>query len=256
MTDPLIRRIWPGPGIETSDDDLVDLYSVASNPALAAGGHWLRVNMIASVDGAGAVGGRSGGLGAAADRRVFDLLRRLADVIVVGAGTVRDEGYSSMRLDDAARNWRVAHGFAPHPVFAIVSRSLDLDPESAVFTDAPVRPILLVSADVPERHRELFASRADVIVSGDSAVDASQMIGALVDRSLRRIHCEGGPSLLGDLIAAHCVDELCLSISPILVAGRAPRISGSRGQEVFEQLTLGHVLESDGMLLTRYVRRA
>ena len=132
-----IDRIWPEPARDLDDDALLEAY------AFPAGRPWLRMNFIASLDGAATRQGRSGGLGDAADRRVFELLRREADAVLLGAGTARVEGYGAMRLDDPAAAWRAEHGLAPQPVFALVSRSLRLDAASPIFTDAPVRPMWL-----------------------------------------------------------------------------------------------------------------
>src|SRR5690606_14940003 len=104
-----------------SDNELLDLYAVADRAT-----PWLRANFVSSVDGAATHNGLSAGLGSPADRRVFDLLRRLADVIVVGAGTVRAEGYGGLSLDDDSADWRIANGLTAQPVFAVVSSSLNL----------------------------------------------------------------------------------------------------------------------------------
>ncbi|MGB4136280.1 MAG: dihydrofolate reductase family protein, partial [Microbacterium sp.] len=150
-----IDRLWPRPVDGLDDDDLLAEY------AFPLGRPWLRMNFIASIDGAATRAGRSGGLGDDADRRVFDLLRRDADVVLVGAGTARTEGYGAMRLDDASVSWRTAQGRAPHPVFVLVSRSLELAPE--IFADAPVRPIVYGGADAPAERRAALAAVADVV---------------------------------------------------------------------------------------------
>src|SRR3954454_10787924 len=134
MTDAGIARAWPAPEAAGLDDErLTQCY------ALERGTRSLRMNFVSSIDGAATVGGLTAGLSSPADKRVFDILRRLCDVVLVGAGTVRAEGYGSMRLDEASVHWRRANGLSDHPVFAIVSGTLDLDPRSAVFAGAPVR---------------------------------------------------------------------------------------------------------------------
>ena len=124
-----IDRVWPDAADALTDDDLLD--------PLRSADPVLRVNFVSSVDGAATRDGLSGGLGDPADRRYFELLRRVADVVLVGAGTVRAEGYGPMRVSDASVAWREANGLTPHPVFAIVSGALDLDPGSRIFTEAP-----------------------------------------------------------------------------------------------------------------------
>ena len=107
-----IDRLWPDPAEHLTDDQIVEPL-----------GPGVRVNFISSIDGAATRDGLSGGLGDASDRRRFELLRRVCDVVVVGAGTVRAEGYGPMRVSDASARWREEHGMPPHPVFAIVMHS-------------------------------------------------------------------------------------------------------------------------------------
>jgi riboflavin biosynthesis pyrimidine reductase len=238
-----IDRVWPDAASDLDDDALV---AVLREPVL-------RVNFVSSVDGAATRDGLSGGLGDAADRRYFELLRRVADVVLVGAGTVRAEGYGPMRVSDASVAWREAHGLTPHPVFAIVSGSLDLDPASRIFTEAPIRPIVVTT---PGRDVAAFAEVADVVETGvGERIDAAAAIEALRARGLTRILCEGGPHLFGSLLAADVVDELCVTLEPSLEAGESRRIAAGilptpRGLE------LVHVLRSGSTLLLRYARGA
>ncbi|MFF2053278.1 pyrimidine reductase family protein [Leifsonia sp. NPDC058194] len=255
MSDAAIGRLFPVPASDAAaqgaltDDELVALYDAPTRSP------WVRVNFVSSVDGAATVQGLSAGLGDDADHRVFDLLRRLCDVVVVGAGTVRAEGYGPMRVDRAAQHARVAAGLAEQPVFAIVSAGLDLDPGSPIFTDAPVRPIVVTAGTSPQAKRDALGSVADVLVCGVDRVDTAAMVAALAERGLVRIHCEGGPHLFGDLIAAEAVDELCLTVSPSLVAGTASRIATGAMPTAPVGLELAHVLRSGDTLLLRYVRR-
>jgi Pyrimidine reductase, riboflavin biosynthesis len=253
-----IRRIWPpsvtgtAPGVVTdaaSDDELAEWYSLAE-----PGERWARVNFVASLDGSATDEGRSAGLGDAADKRVFDVLRRLCDVVVVGAGTVRVEGYGPMRVDEPAAQWRRAHGLAEHPVFAIVSSRLDLDPGSRIFTDAPVRPIVVTSSDAPAHARSALERVADVIICGPGSVDTSTMLDRLAERGLTRVHCEGGPHLFGRMIADGTVDELCLTLSAQLEGGDGPRISTGPTPHTARGMRLAQVLLSGSTLLLRYVR--
>ncbi|WP_431277892.1 pyrimidine reductase family protein [Leifsonia poae] len=207
-----------------------------------------------SVDGAATHQGLSGGLSDAADKRVFDILRRLCDVVLVGAGTVRAEGYSAMRVDEVSERHRMAHGMTAHPVFAIVSASLDLDPASPIFTEAPERPIVFTTELSRPDTRDALAEVADVLIFGRDRVEAGQMIQALADRGLSRIHCEGGPHLLGDLIASRVLDELCLTLSPRLEAGVATRITAGASPINPVGLRLAHTLVAGETLLLRYVR--
>jgi riboflavin biosynthesis pyrimidine reductase len=235
-----IDRLWPEPAANLTDDDLTD--------GLAAPG--VRVNFVSSIDGAATRDGRSGGLSGPADKRLFELLRRVSDVVMVGAGTVRDEGYGPMRVSDASAAWRGSHGRPPHPVFAIVTGRLDLDPASPIFTTAPVRPIVLTTERATGADR--FAEVADVVIAGSAQVDPATAVAALRERELTRILCEGGPSLFGSLLAADAVDELCVTISPSLEAGDARRISD--GDAPPRDMRLASVLRSGETLLLRYGR--
>jgi riboflavin biosynthesis pyrimidine reductase len=236
-----IDRLWPDPAENLDDDDLIADVDAPS----------VRFNFVASIDGAATRAGRSGGLSGAADKRRFELLRRVADVVVVGAGTVRDEGYDAMRVSDASARWRVAHGRGEHPVFAIVSASLDLDPASGIFANAPVRPIIITTERATGK--AAFSGVADVVVAGSSRVAAGAAVEALRERGLHRILCEGGPTLFGAFIDADAVDELCITISPSLEAGDARRISN--GQAPPRDMRLATVLRSGETLLLRYTRQ-
>lgn len=239
------------PTAETAIDDerIVELYD---RPA--GGGPWLRVNFVESVDGAATRAGRSGGLSSEADKRVFNLLRTLCDVVLLGAGTMRDEGYGPMRVDAAASRSRVQRGLTPQPGFAIVSGRLDLDPSSPVFVDAPSRPLVITLETSPVTRRRALDAVADVVVCGSTSLDVGAALDALRSRGLDRIHCEGGPSLFSTLLAAGAVDELCVTINPSIESGQAPRIA-SAAAAVGLPLDLGHVLHGDdGSLILRYTR--
>jgi len=214
----------------------------------------VRVNFIASIDGASTHDGLSGGLNNADDKLVFDTLRMLTDVILVGAGTIRAEGYGGVRLSPADAAWRVEHGLAPHPPIAIVSGRLDLDQGHPIFTDAVVRPLVVTHAQSPVRARNALSRVADVLVCGADAVDPVAMVLALSARGYPQILCEGGPSLFGALLEADCVDEVCLSVSPVLEGGSAGRISVGPAQ-VSRAMTLWHVFTAGDMVFLRYVRR-
>ncbi|MCD2444273.1 pyrimidine reductase family protein [Agromyces sp. SYSU K20354] len=213
----------------------------------------VRMNFVMSLDGAVTLDGRSGGLGNADDRRIMGVLRALADVILVGAGTVRVEGYGGVRLPDEVAAWRTGRGMAAQPPLAVVSSRLDLAPGHPFFTDATVRPIVVTHSAAPADRRAALAEVADMIVSPGDAVDLRHALAALADRGLPQVLCEGGPHLFGALLAADLVDELCLSLSSVLVAGDAGRIAA--GAEVPpRRMRLVHELPTDEMLFLRYAR--
>ena len=215
---------------------------------------WLRLNFVASLDGAATRDGVSGGLGTIADKMVFDTLRLLTDVILVGAGTVRAEGYGGALVSDSDRVWRREHGLAEHPPLAIVSGRLDLDPQHPSLRDAPTRPIIVTHAGSSADRRAALAEVADVLVCGTDTVDARRVVAALAERGLSQILCEGGPSLVGALIEADAVDELCLTLSPVLDGGSAGRISHGGGAATPRAMRLVHALPAGDTVLLRYAR--
>jgi riboflavin biosynthesis pyrimidine reductase len=245
--DARIDALWPVAAEDLDDDAVLAAYEsgVARD--------WLRVNFVSSVDGSATLSGRAGGLGDPADRRVFALLRRPCEVVLVGAGTVRAEGYSGELVDAATRRWREAHGLAPHPRLAIVSQNLALEPDSEVFTRAPERTLVITSESAPPDRRAALAEVAEVVACGEASVDPRVVLRALAARGLRRVQCEGGPRLFGTFADAGAVDELCLTLSPLVVVGDGPRIA--TGIETELGLRLARVLRSGDTLLLRYVRR-
>lgn len=211
----------------------------------------VRANMVASVDGSAVRAGRSGGLSSEADTTVFALLRALADVVLVGAGTARIEGYRALRPKEAYAEARRDRGQRPAPVLAVVSSRLDLDPKSELFHGGADRTVVITHEASNARTRDRLAEVADVVLAGADQVDLGRAVDQLAERGLTRVLCEGGPSLLADLVAAERLDELCLTISPQLVGGPGRRIL-STPLELYRQLRLAHLLEDNGVLLGRW----
>lgn len=228
------------------DSELARLYAYPSSP-------WLRANMVSSADGAATVDGLSGGLSSPGDRRVFWTLRGLADVILAGAGTTRAEGYRPTRDKDSWEPLGLRKGRPFAPPIAVVSRSLDLDPAAPFIANAPpdARTIVITCASSPADRRAALGRVADVIVAGEHLVDLADAVAALADRGLGRILCEGGPHLLGQIAAAGLLDELCLTVSPVLAGPGAPGIvSGAPFPS--RRLDLATLLEEGGTLFCRY----
>ncbi len=242
-----VTGLWPQVSGPLDVEALTALYPRADTPVL-------RVNFVSSIDGAVTVDGFSAGLSGPGDKVIFGTLRMLCDALVVAAGTVRTEGYDALRLDAARRAWRTAHGLPEFPLMVVVSRSLDLDPAQEVFSDAPVRPVVVTHAGADPGRRAAIERVADVVAAGDGEVDLPAALAALHDRGARQVLCEGGPHLLGALTAADLVDEMCLTVSPLLAGGDAGRIAaGPPGPA--RPMALRHVLAEDDMLFLRYVRR-
>jgi riboflavin biosynthesis pyrimidine reductase len=227
----------------------VDVVDAAGGPDAV----FCRVNMVESLDGAATLGGRSGGLGDAEDQRLMSVLRSHADVVVVGSGTVRAEGYGGARVTGADAAWRTARGRDAQPRFALVSSRLGLGPRHPFFAEALVRPIVVTSEAAPRAERDALAATADVIVAGGHRVDLRAAFAELARRGLRSVLSEGGPGLLGALAEADLVDELCVTLSPMLVAGSSRRIAVS-SHEAALAMRLVHAIPGERMLFLRYAR--
>ncbi len=216
----------------------------------------VRANMIATLDGAATGPDHvTGSINGAADLRVFESLRVLADVVVVGAGTVRQERYGTLDLPAPLAQTRRELGRPAPPELAVVTRSGDL-PDALL--DAPRPPLVVTIATNPrlEALRERIGTDR-VVVAGEVEVDLVVMLRALVDRGLTSVLAEGGPSLLAELVARDLVDELFLTWSPTVAGGPAPRIlDGAPWLRPPREATLLHLLHADGVLLGRWGVRA
>jgi riboflavin biosynthesis pyrimidine reductase len=238
---PLGRpRLEPLPG----EPELIALFGDAPG---------VRANMVSTVDGAATgADGRSGSINNAADWRVFRLLRALADVVLVGAGTVRAEGYTELPVAEDLRGARASLGRHEHLELAVVTISGDL-PDAVL--DGVRPPLVITVADNPALgglRERIGADR--VLVTGDGhRVDPHSVVRALADRGLDHVLAEGGPSLLAALVDADAVDEVCLTWTPQLLAGPAPRILDQPGWlSPARDLHPVHLLHADGVLLGRW----
>ncbi|MBF6435905.1 pyrimidine reductase family protein [Nocardia cyriacigeorgica] len=265
-----------------TDEELFQLYGYPTGLDRP----WVRANFVSSIDGAVTSDGVSGGLGTDADRKVFLALRELADVVLVGAGTVRTENYGPAKTDPALRRRLHELGIGGHPdgtppPIAVVTASAALDATARLFprshdasaatradsaggqaTQPPagpnphlVAPLIITTAAAPAiRKQQLADAGAEVIEAGDVAVSPQAAMAALAERGLTRVLCEGGPRLFGDLLVADCIDELCLTTSPVLIGGTAARIALSR-EEFRVTMRPAHILlDEDATMLIRWVR--
>ncbi|MFL6140015.1 MAG: pyrimidine reductase family protein [Frankiaceae bacterium] len=242
-----MRQLLPEPADEV---DLEQAYAVpdAATP-------YVRVNFVSSLDAAVTLEGASAALSSPHDRTVFHLLRGQADVILAGAATVRDERYGPARPDEERQRLRASRGQSPVPPIAIVTTRLAVDLDSAFFTAATARPLVFTTELAPERVRAAAAERADIVVAGESMVDTGLMVDELAARGLRHVLCEGGPRLFTELLAADRVDELCLTLAPVIAGGGHHRLTVDHPIEP-QRFTIGRLLEADdGYLFARYLRR-
>ncbi|WP_128431070.1 pyrimidine reductase family protein [Streptomyces cyaneus] len=246
--DEVLEREW----------SLAEIAAAYAYPEPAPGGAqaWLRANMVSTLDGAAQHDGRSQPISTATDMRIFGTLRALADVVIVGAETVRLEGYRPARARAEFAEAREAAGQGPAPAIAVVTASLDLDFSLPLFT-SPLVPTLVLTgaAAAPDRIATAEKAGAQVVIAGDGVgVDPVRAVQALAELGHTRLLTEGGPRLLGQLVAAGVLDELCLTISPMLTAGGAQRIAGGPSVSVPKRFELVSLLEEEGFLFGRYRR--
>jgi riboflavin biosynthesis pyrimidine reductase len=225
-----MHRIYPG---EPDVADLEALYGTVSRPS-PPGRPWVGLSMIASIDGAAAINGASGGLGNANDKAVFGTLRAAADVIIVGAGTAAAERYGPSRAGQR---------------IGVVTGSGRVDTDTDLFRSGC--GFLVLPEDGPDTPPQI-----DTVRAGRGAVDLVQAIAALADLvpAVRYVQAEGGPRLNGALLDAGCLDELDLTTAPALVGGISPRIVAGAYESV-RSFRLVHVVADEaGYLFTRWVR--
>jgi riboflavin biosynthesis pyrimidine reductase len=239
-------RLWPSSAAgEVTDDDVAHTLSTLDRQPLPTR-PWLMTNMVHSLDGAASRTGRSGGLGGDGDRRMFGLIRRLPDAVLVGAGTVRAERYGP--LITPARNGRPAQ-------LVIVSARLDLDPSIPCLadSDAQHRPLIITVEAADPARREVLEPWADLVDAGEASIEADALPALLAGRGHQVVLCEGGPTLLGQLLEPGLVDEWFVTVAGLAIGGPAHRITNS-ATEVEERLRLRTVFTEGPDLFLSYVR--
>ncbi len=252
-----MRQLFPPPAAAetTVQASYGDILERAEFTAQRAGRPHVVLNMVSSADGAISVDGLSGGLSGSADKEVFFYLRSIADVILVGASTAREENYGQPKLSDELRAERASRGQPPLPRIALTTRSMHIDWSSRLFNDpaSPAGlPLVVCPGNTPPALRAPAGGVAELLPSGTDEVDLPATLGQLGDRGVGLVLCEGGPSLNGQLLSAGLVDEVCLTLSPLLVGGRGPRISGWDDPQPALGLELISACETEGVLMLRY----
>ncbi len=270
-----MRMLLPHPAAEI---DVVDTYAVSRPPPPAPGREpgpdrpWTIALMASTADGAAAVEGRSGAIGGAGDKEVFRAVRAVADAVVVGAGTVTAERYGPIRTPADLVSARVERDQQPHPRAVVVSGRLSLDPGLPLFAEAHAdteadpdagtdhttpRPLVVHGPGAPASSREALAPVADLVELGagdGGGVDPVALLSLLHQQGHQVVVAEGGPTLNGALVAADLIDELCLTLDPMVVGGHAPRIATADGPPAARAWRPAHLLEHDGALFWRLLR--
>ena len=230
-----LRRIFPEPAGEASLDDL---YGVARQRV--AGRPWVGICMVASLDGATVVEGRSGGLSNPQDAAVLARLREAADVIIVGAATVRQESYGPPRKAGQR--------------IGVVTATGGVNPEGKLFASGA--GFLIMPEDGPPTPAGTRGS-IETVRAGVGQVDlplALERLSDVVDAP-SFVQCEGGPRLNGSLLDADCVDELDLTVSPVLAGGASPRVTAGAAPTV-AGFSMAHVaIDNRSFVYTRWIRQ-
>ena len=209
--------------------------------------------MIFSADGAATFGGRAGPLSSETDQQLLKILRGFADVVLVGAATARAEDYGPVRLTEAQQAQRRRHGRIKPPPIAVISRTGELPTRLVSDPDQP--PLLVTCGQSPARPDVVGNQRCGVLVAGEGSVDVVRAIALLRSHGLSRILCEGGPTLLDELVDADAVDEICVTLAPKLVAHQPVGLRRRPSQlPMPTMLRLEHALTCDDYVFLKYCR--
>ena len=229
---------------------LADAYaSLGLQDKALPGRPYVVANMVTTADGRAALGGRTKALSSDADRELFHRLREQVDAVMVGVSTIALESYGPLVRDAERRERRRAAGLEPAPLAVTASRSLELPVDAPLFADPDQPVVVLTNSERP-------APAAPGLVverQAGETLDLSVGMATLRERyGVRALLMEGGPTLLAVMIEAHLVDELFLSLAPVLAGdtGEPSILGGSVGDPV--SLKLLSALHDDGHLFLRY----
>jgi riboflavin biosynthesis pyrimidine reductase len=254
-TAVLFERVLP-PGHPAEAEEIVAGLAYRDRAARGASRPYVILNMVSTVDGRASIEGRTGPLGDPADRELFRALRGAVDAVMVGGGTVRAERYRRIIPDAARRRKRRERGLGEEPLACIVSGRLDLPADLPLLTDPAARVVVITcsQASLPATGAHIDYLRSE----SQGRLDLPAALAELRRRfAARTLLCEGGPLLNSSLFAAGLVDELFLSLSPMLAgddphSGRALRILAGGELERPVELDLLGALKSDSRLFLRY----
>jgi riboflavin biosynthesis pyrimidine reductase len=213
---------------------------------------WVRGMMVTTLDGAArGADDASGSISSTADKVIFNETRRLADALLIGANTMRIERYRPLKAKPEHQAERVGAGLRSAPVVVMVSGSLDLPWDEAIFHESEFTPIIITSETATAEALAQARQYCEVVVLPGMEVDVLAVLDVLTDRGWNRIVCEGGPNLLAELAAQNVLDEADISISPLIVGGG--QIVTGEGFESPDRYRLKHIIEDDGFLFNRYI---
>lgn len=261
-TPPIVRRLLP-PGAPTTIEELLrelrfEERRAEGEPEQAPARPYVLLNMVSTLDGRASIDGRSGGIGNRADRELFHGLRTAVDAVLVGAGTARTERYRRLIRDVSGRAARHARGLAEEPLACVVSARLELSGEIPLLADPAAHVAILTPSreSLPKLGAQIEYVRAE----RDGRLDLAAALTELHERfGVRTLLGEGGPHLNAQLLAAGLVDELFLSLSPMLAGGgdggEVLRILAGLELSPPVRMELLGALESESHLFLRYGAR-
>ncbi|MDP6284335.1 MAG: dihydrofolate reductase family protein [Acidimicrobiales bacterium] len=246
-----MHRLFPPPVLEI---DLEDIYR--DERPLVAGRPWLMINMISTVDGVTEVEGVSGPLGSPGDKDVFSAVRALPDIILVGSTTAVAEHYNPPSTSVSTKARRLTNGAWPVARIAVVSAQLEFDLTLPMFSRPSQRPIVATTTNADPSKLERVADVADVIQCGVDSVNLTDALHEMSGLGAQRVLCEGGPSLNGALFDEGLVDEVFVTVAPLVGGGESRGIARGANVPRIQELELRHVLAEDHFLFLRYTRPA
>lgn len=254
-----MQLLYRASGLPSSGElDERELAALYRPPARTGGAGWVRSNFVTSLDGSTqGADGRSGSINTASDHHVFALHRAHADAVLVGAQTVRSEGYRAVDLEPWQRRLRERDGRPGLPALVVVTRSLDVDPSIIGHGDREVGPVLVVTTEGADARRVAALEDAgiEVVRHGERDVDLTAALAGLARRGYREVLCEGGARLHRDLLAADLLDELSLTLAPLAVGGAGHRTTAGDPLADEPAFRLGSaLLADDGTLFVNYLR--
>jgi riboflavin-specific deaminase-like protein len=252
---PRLSRLL-APGDPATVEEVVQEWGLGQRPPSAPGHPHVMLNMIATVDGRATVGGRSGAISDRADRALFHGLRSAVDAVLVGAGTLRTERYGRIIPDASRRQQRQQHGLSEEPIACVVSGRMAIAQDLPLLAEPSARVVVLTAsqASLPATAAHVEYVRAE----RDGQLDLPAAIAELGGRfGVGSVLCEGGPHLARQMLGAGLIDELFLTLSPLLAGGEPAGGEALRilaGEELVPPvaLELRSVLQIGSELFLRY----
>ena len=245
-----VHQIFPPPVVEVDPDEVYrdERSPVGDRP-------WLMMNMVSTIDGVTEIDGVSGPLGSPGDKDIFGTIRALPDIILVGSTTAEVERYNPPSSSVSTKARRLANRAWPVARIAVISRRLEFDLTLPMFQRPSQRPLVITTVDADPLKLDQVATHADLIQCGSGSVDLPQAMREMKELGAQRVLSEGGPLLNGALLRDELVDEVFLSVAPIM-GGSSQRGITRGGMPQILELALQHVLTEDHFLFLRYTRAA